>query len=335
MEKFKKFSAAVIAMMMACGMMASCGDEKTEESKADDTKSTAATDENKEESKAEAEAESEAEPAPVEEAEPYTPVYEYQGYDAFLMFGDVSWLWGNWNGQGVVHSPDFDESDPAGYGYGVDADITGDGEYTVAITSSSIVGTDSYVNPQVAIDEDTGAALAAEGTVVFCVDIIGLCDGTQVSGLDADTNEWTITDIEEGKQKLKDGDNHYDVNAKGDYKVGDITVTLTSIKCDGQEIEFDPTKIRYGNIEDNNNRYRIEIYNSYGTTALDPGIDPFSLYFEKSLEVTFTIEGLGEVKTFPEVAPWGAAAAAETAEDSVAEEAPAEDAAAEEEAAAE
>lgn len=311
MEKIKKITAAILAMSLACGMMASCGDSndskddsKTEikaaESAAAADESTAdesAADESAADESAadESAAESEAAAQPTSY---YDYQYEFQGYDAFLMFGDMNWLWGNWNGTGIVHSTDFDTTDTSKYGYGVDADIVGDGEYTVAINAQSIVGNDSYVNPQVALDGMVPAS-PAEGTVVFCVDIVGLMDGSEISGLNKDTGEWEIVANE--KNKLKEGDNHYDIDTIGDYKASDIKVEVTSIKCDGQEIDFDASKIRYGNIEDNNNRYRIEIYNSYGSTASDPAIDPMSLKFADSLEVTFTIEGLGEVKTFPEV----------------------------------
>ena len=356
MEKIKKISAALLAMAIACGAMASCGgsdNSSSSSSEAETTTTTAAAEGEKdveaesddgaaaEESKAdEAAAESEAEAegdtadeGAAEGAIPdpnWKPVYDYAGYDAFLMFGDMQWLWGNWNHQGVVHKEDFDTADPAGYGYGIDADITGDGEYTVAITKDSILNNNGYVNPQVAVDEDTGAILGAEGTVVFCVDIVGLMNGDYVSGMD-DNGEWQM-DTEVKKNKLKEGDNHYDEGKIGDYKPSDLKVELVSIKADGKEVEFDPTKIKYGNIEDNNNRYRIEIYNSYGKTVEDPGIDPMALVFNESLEVTFTIEGLGEVKTFPEVAPFGdgAAATEEKAEDAAEEEAPAEEEKAEE-----
>ena len=322
MEKIKKLSAALLAMAVACGAMASCGgsDNSSSGSSAEaetTTTAAAAEDESKEDVEAESDDGATAEESKADETvtelddEPaadatgaipdpnWKPVYDYAGYDAFLMFGDMQWLWGNWNHQGVVHKEDFDTSDPAGYGYGIDADITGDGEYTVAITKDSILNNNGYTNPQVAVDEDTGAVLGAEGTVVFCVDIVGLMNGDFVSGMD-ENNEWQM-DTAVKKNKLKEGDNHYDENKIGDYKPSDLKVELVSIKADGKEVEFDPTKIKYGNIEDNNNRYRIEIYNSYGKTIEDPGIDPMALVFNESLEVTFTIEGLGEVKTFPEV----------------------------------
>ena len=60
----------------------------------------------------------------------------------------------------------------------------------------------------------------------------------------------------------------------------------------GEEIEFDDSKIVKGNIETDNNCYRLEIYNEYGKGKADPGVDQSKLLFSKSLEVTFTITGL-------------------------------------------
>ena len=161
-------------------------------------------------------------------------------------------------------------------------------------------------------------------------------DGEEVSGLD-DSGVFTNTPAD--KNDLEDptegADNHYNVNIKGDYKASDITATVTSIKADGQEIEFDASKIKCGNIENNNNCYRIEIYNSYGTTATDAPIDPLGFTFEDTLEVTFTIEGLGEVKQFPEVTPFFGDAAAAGDDAAADESATEEDAAADEDAAAE
>lgn len=309
MEKIKKITAAILAMSLACGMMASCGDSNDSK---DDSKteikvaeSAAAADESTADESAADESATADESAVADEsaaAEPastYTPQYEYQGYDAFLMFADTNWFWGNWKGQGNVHNEsDFDETDPASYGYGVDADIVGDGEYTVAITKDSIAGNNGYTNTN--MDANLGTDSPATGTVVFCVDIIGICDGNKVSGKNKETGEWEVSANE--KNKLKEGDNHYDNSTIGDYDIENLKVEVTSIKCDGKEVEFDASKIRYGNIEDNNNCYRIEIYNSYGATAEDPAFDPLTaINFAESLEVTFTIEGLGEVKTFPEV----------------------------------
>jgi hypothetical protein len=292
--KLKRILAMAAALCMTTAMFASCGDT-TEESSETEAATTTAAEEEATTSAAEEEAassdaetdESEATDdtaadgdAYIDETtglECYIPsadyqaVTEFEGYDAFLMFGDANWLWGNWNGQGYA-----DEAS-----YGIDADVTGDGEYTVSITADSIGSEDDQgLDENIAWDGEY--VLPATGTVVFCVDITGICDGTM-----------NYKGEEIAKSSLKDGDDaNVNKETTGKYTGQELNVQVTSIKADGEEIEFDPDKIVYGNIEDNNNCYRIEIYNDYGDTAKDAPIDKNSLMFSKSLEVTFTIEGL-------------------------------------------
>lgn len=53
-------------------------------------------------------------------------------------------------------------------------------------------------------------------------------------------------------------------------------VVLTDIKCDGQSIPFDGTKLFYGDIENNGN-FRIELFNIWGKGSVDGLVDsPFS-----------------------------------------------------------
>ncbi|MCD8096124.1 MAG: hypothetical protein LUE12_08380 [Ruminococcus sp.] len=320
MEKFKKISAAVLAITMLSGVMTACGDTADDEDSSASTSSAATSSEDASSEEESSEDESTAE----EETGYYTPQYEFDGYDAYLMFADSSWLWGNWKPTGYVHSTEWEESggdDATLYGYGVDADITGDGEYTVAITKESIVGNETYVNPNLSLDGNV-PAMGASGAVVFCIDIVGLMDGSEVTGLDDDGN-WVNEAADE--TSLVDGDNHYNTDTIGDYAASEITCEVTSIKCDGVEVSFDASKILCGNIEDNTNSYRIEIYNDYGNTLLDSPFDNVlsDIAFEESLEVTFTITGLGEVKTFAEVTPFGddSADTETTEEDSTEEEA--------------
>lgn len=275
----KKIAAIICALSMTTAMLASCGDtddSSSSSSSTADAASSAATaaDSTADSAAEESAAESAAESLVDTEVEVWEPITEFAGYDAFLMFGDNEWLWGNWEGTGY----------PDGAGYGNDADITGDGEYTVSITSASIAGTDDAPNPNVVIDENSGYPLPATGSVVFCVDITGICDGTKnYKGEEIKNN------------KLKEGDDaNVNKETAGKYVGDEITVEVTSIKADGKEVEFDPSKIVYGNIEDNNNCYRIEIFNSYGDTAADPAIDINALTFEEELSVTFTISGLTE-----------------------------------------
>lgn len=294
---FKKIFAMAAALCMTATVFASCGDSSSSSSEAAtttttttaETTTTAAT-EAPVESAADSSADSNANGASDEPyidevtglecqipSADYTPVTEFEGYDAYLMFADKDWMWSNFSGQGY---PADDRADGA---YGVDADVTADGEYTVAITADSIGATDpinNSTNPQVIWDGNY--VLPASGAVVFCVDITGICDGTTNAKGEA---------LE--KNQLKEGD---DANTNkytmGKYTGQDVKVEVTSIKADGEEIEFDASKFVYGNIEDGNNCYRIEIYNDYGETAKDPGIDKNALMFAKSLEVSFKIEGL-------------------------------------------
>lgn len=257
--KAKKILAAVTALSLTTVVFASCGDSAdSSSSTAAATTTTAVT------TTTTAAADSTADSKTTGGDSDYTPVKTFEGYDAFLMFGDGEWLWGNWEGQG---EPEATKA------FGVDADITGDGEYTVSITNASIAydDPDEGINPQIALDGDY--AVGAQGCVVMCVDIIGLLNGEKLKGT---------------------GDPKTDKETPGKYNADDLKVELKSIKADGQEVAFDKAKIKYGNIEDNNNCYRIEIYNDYGDTAKDSPIDKDNLAFEDSLEITFSIEGLSE-----------------------------------------
>lgn len=308
----KKIAALACALSMTTAMFASCGnaDDSSKDSKAAESKADSAA---AEESKADADASSAAESEANLEDEPYIDDVtglecfipqegyvqqptEFKGYDAYLMFADMGeggsdWFWSNMSGQG------FPEADRGNGAFGVDADVTGNGEYTVSITADSIASPDAVtgaLNPQVLTDTDNGGyVFPAIGAVVFCVDITGICDGTMIAGTNKDTGEWEWTEAK--KNKLKEGDDaNINKNTMGAYKGNELKVEVTSIKADGKEVEFDGSKIKYGNIEDNNNCYRIELYNEYGLTKEDPPIDPKSIMFSKELSVTFTIEGLAD-----------------------------------------
>ena len=278
----KKISAMAAALCMTSVMFASCGDTADSSSKSDSaaatttTTTTAATTTTTAAPAADSTATADSATGGGDAAaSDYTPVTEFEGYDAFLMFADGSWSWGNWNGQGY-------EGEAA---FGIDADITGDGEYTVSVTRDSVMFPDAdtgALGDAIILDPDTGEVCDATGTVVFCVDITGICDGTTNAKGEATK-----------KNKLKEGDDA-NINKKtmGKYTGQEITCEVTSIKADGKDVEFDPTKIKYGNIEDDNNCYRIEIYNDYGDTAKDSPIDQTALAFANSIEVTFTIAGL-------------------------------------------
>ncbi|WP_338731598.1 hypothetical protein [Mangrovimonas cancribranchiae] len=60
----------------------------------------------------------------------------------------------------------------------------------------------------------------------------------------------------------------------------------------GTEVPFDNSKLDLGDLEGNGN-LRLEIYNEFGTTVNDPGLNTADLNFNSSIEVTFTISGTG------------------------------------------
>ncbi len=58
------------------------------------------------------------------------------------------------------------------------------------------------------------------------------------------------------------------------------------------EVAFDNSKLLFGNIEDANDNYRIEIYNDFGDTVNDPGLNTSDLVFSNGIEITFTLDGI-------------------------------------------
>lgn len=57
-------------------------------------------------------------------------------------------------------------------------------------------------------------------------------------------------------------------------------------------IAVDNSKLVWGHLETDKNNFRIELYNMYGETASASPIDPASIVFDYSMELTFTISGL-------------------------------------------
>lgn len=57
------------------------------------------------------------------------------------------------------------------------------------------------------------------------------------------------------------------------------------------ELKVDNSKLNVGDIE-GNGRIRIEIYNQYGSTAADPGINVSQIKFTKNMVVTFRLNGV-------------------------------------------
>ncbi|WP_197276739.1 hypothetical protein [Mangrovimonas sp. ST2L15] len=57
------------------------------------------------------------------------------------------------------------------------------------------------------------------------------------------------------------------------------------------DLPFDNSKLVIGDIEENGN-LRLELYNEYGATVNDPGLNPSDVAFQNQIEVTFTLSGI-------------------------------------------
>lgn len=66
---------------------------------------------------------------------------------------------------------------------------------------------------------------------------------------------------------------------------GNTTPEMTTINVDNSKLDC-------GKLEEDKNNYRIELYNMYGNTTSDSPLDPNSIVFDYSMELTFTISGL-------------------------------------------
>lgn len=148
---------------------------------------------------------------------------------AFLMFTDRDWAFGNWD-------PSLQSATTT---------VNGAGTYSVTLNAAEVGGDGTN---------------AANGAMVFCVDIVGAS---------ADL-------AQEGKT----------------YQVSDVKVT-----ADGNEVAVDAEKVVSGDLEENGN-YRIEIYNEYGSTAANSPIDFEGFTFSDTLTVDFTLEVVEQAKAF-------------------------------------
>lgn len=183
-------------------------------------------------------------------------------------------------------------------GYIQDAIVTGDGQYTVKLEfppDGDKVGGEQYITGKITdgVCENANCnTWNAEGgygeffaVTVFCIDIYGLCDGTEK--LDKDMKTYVEMDPKSYSSPIG--------LTPGPYKASKITATVDSIKQDGEDVAFNKDKVITGNIEGNYN-YRLEIFNTYGDTKDGRVLADDSINFMNSLEVTFSIKGLDAQK---------------------------------------
>lgn len=112
----------------------------------------------------------------------------------------------------------------------------------------------------------------------------------------SEDNTWRITAIEKGLDGRVSG-MWVGVRdpAKPEYMVYKLIPQITGGsggEADPIELAVDNSKLILGNIEDNNDKYRIEIYNEYGASQPDPSVVPADVLFGNSIEITFTLSGI-------------------------------------------
>lgn len=202
-------------------------------------------------------------------------------YDTFLMFASGDWSCSHMD---LAACPDGN------------VDITADGTYTV------------YTNGFTFEDEETGEDVpaTANGAVVFCVDIADLA---------ADKGAGKGSDAYEALGSSATAAEKMAVAQAAGIEVSDVVITTSNSDGTTTDIAVDQSKILFGDIE-GNGKIRIEIYNEYGDTKNDPGIDPSTISFDDAISVTFTISGVAEAAA--EETPADTTAPADTTTDATA-----------------
>ena len=189
-------------------------------------------------------------------------------YDASIMYADADWYPSIMDASG--HAEDAASGTVTEWTAGTQ-EVTKDGTYTVSVADIKAS----------AIDEETMAAVTAEGAMVFNVDIADL--GTAL-GIGKDC---------EGYDDLKTGAEKMEFAKSKGINVTDVKITQVK---DGEttEVAVDSNKILFGDIE-GNGKLRIELYNEYGDTKNDAPLKVSDLFFNEKLEVTFTISGIDAI----------------------------------------
>ena len=203
-------------------------------------------------------------------------------YDAFVMYAS-----GNWYPALIADASGHFEDPNTGavteWTSGT-AEVTKDGTYTVSLSNIKGTGTDEETG------EEKLLPAACEGAAVFNVDIPDLGTTLGIGG-NSEGFDANMTPAEKMAFAKSKGVN--------------VTDVKISVVTDGEttEVPVDSSKILFGDIE-NNGKLRIELYNQFGDTSKDAPFNTSDIFFNESLNVTFTITGIdaitgGSIKPAP------------------------------------
>ena len=211
-------------------------------------------------------------------------------YDAFVMYAS-----GNWYPALIADASGHFEDPNSGavteWTSGT-AEVTKDGTYTVSLSNIKGTGTDEETG------EEKLLPAACEGAAVFNVDIPDLGTTLGIGG-NSEGFDANMTPAEKMAFAKSKGVN--------------VTDVKISVVTDGEttEVPVDSSKILFGDIE-NNGKLRIELYNQFGDTSKDAPFNTSDIFFNESLNVTFTITGIDAI-TGGSIKPADTTAPAETA----------------------
>lgn len=153
------------------------------------------------------------------------------------------------------------------------ADVTGNGTYTVSISGFEWE------------DEETAEMVpaTATGATVFCIDIADLA---------TDLGCGKGSDAYEALGSSATAADKMAVAQAAGVEFSDVVITATNTDGSTTDIPVDESKLIWGDIE-GNGKIRLEIFNAYGDTSKDAPIDAAGFSFDDTLSVTFTISGVG------------------------------------------
>lgn len=153
------------------------------------------------------------------------------------------------------------------------ADVTGNGTYTVSISGFEWE------------DEETAEMVpaTATGATVFCIDIADLA---------TDLGCGKGSDAYEALGSSATAADKMAVAQAAGVEFSNVVITATNTDGSTTDIPVDESKLIWGDIE-GNGKIRLEIFNAYGDTSKDAPIDAAGFSFDDTLSVTFTISGVG------------------------------------------
>ena len=69
-----------------------------------------------------------------------------------------------------------------------------------------------------------------------------------------------------------------------------LRVKFKSMTIDGQAVEVDESKLIFGDLEEDNDNLRLEIYNKYGETKDNPPLDPATIKIDRGQKMVITLD---------------------------------------------